>query len=480
MAKKFYITTSSASVDKLPDIDFLLELLQADVLARYNRKKGKDVFFLTSTSEYGIKILKKAEEEKKDPQDFVNEVTLKYRIFIEKLNISNNSFIRTTDKDLHLKGTQKIWREMKEKGDVYKKKHKSSYCAECDAFVEKKKLVSGKCPNHGKHPENVEEESYFFNLSKYKEKIKEKIEKEGLQIFPRERKNEIICFLEEVEDVIISRPKEKLSWGISVPDDDNQTISNWVDALSSYLTALGYQDERDDFWRWWPPDAHCIERSVLVSHGAFLPGILLSLGLDLPKNIYVHGHMACEGKKKSKKLARSIDLFNLLEDWSSDIVRYYFLRESLTCKDGRFSYKKLKEECDIDLIDGLNSLVYRVISFARKMEINSTNIPRVCAGEVGKEIKKTEKQIEDFLGEYMLKEALESIWGLICFANKYTKEKEIMEKRKSGQEGAKEMLCLVHSLSKMLSPFLPSTAKKMEASLRDLKEENIFSKIPKK
>jgi methionyl-tRNA synthetase len=239
---KFYITTSIAYTNTVPHIGYALELVQADALARYHKSLGRDVFFLTGTDEHGIKIERKAKEEGKTPEIFVENISRKFKELTEVLNISNNDFIRTTDKERHWLAVENFWRELTKKGDLEKRKYKGFYCVGCEAFVKENELVNGECSIHRKVPEIIEEENWFFKLSKYSSQIKEEIISGRLNIVPETRKNEVLAFLEHgLEDVSFSRSKEKLSWGIPVPGDENQTIYVWADALVNYLSALDIQ-----------------------------------------------------------------------------------------------------------------------------------------------------------------------------------------------------------------------------------------------
>ncbi len=473
---KFYITTSIVYVNGPPHIGFALELIQADVIARFNRYLGKDVQFLTGTDEHGLKIYRKAKEKGKTPQEFVNEMSFQYRVLIEKLNISNNLFIRTTDKDIHLEGVQKVWRKLQENGDIYKKKYKGCYCSGCEEFKREKELVDGKCLDHDKKPELIEEENYFFRLSKYSGKIKEAIEKGKIEIIPESRKNETLRFLEEeVEDISVSRLRKNLPWGISVPGDEDQTIYVWVDALSNYITSLGYKDEREEFQKYWPADVHCVGKDISRFHCVIWPGILFSLGLELPKKIFIHGFMTVEGKKMSKSLGNVVDPFELVEKYGTDAVRYYFLREVPATRDGDFSKEKFKERYNADLADGLGNLVSRTIALAGKYKVGESGEP--TDKDIEKKVGETKREKENLLEEFKFNEALGSVWELIHFADRYVEEKKPWEKREENESVVKNLLYILASLSEMLSPFLPETAEKIKNQLQNKEKSPLFPKL---
>ena len=321
---------------------YALEIIQADVFARYRRILGEEVFFLTGTDEHGAKVTKAAEKEGKSPKEFVDKISGEFRELKEVLNLSNDDFIRTTDEKRHWPIVKKVWQKLKENGDIYKKKYQGLYCVGCEAFITKKDLIDGKCKIHQKEPEIVEEENYFFRLSKYSKKIEEIIEKDEVKIIPEERKNEMLSFIGQgLEDVSFSRPRKDLKWGIPVPDDESQTIYVWADALINYISALG-GFEKGEFKEFWPPDIHFLGKDILRFHATIWLGMLLSLGLELPKNIFVHGFITSNGQKMSKSLGNVIDPFELVKKYGADAVRYFLLREIPPTEDGDFTYEKFE------------------------------------------------------------------------------------------------------------------------------------------
>ncbi|PJB98939.1 MAG: methionine--tRNA ligase, partial [Candidatus Nealsonbacteria bacterium CG_4_9_14_0_8_um_filter_36_17] len=362
--KKFYITTSIAYTNTPPHIGYALELIQADVLARYHRILGKKVFFLTGTDEHGQKVVKAAEEAEKEPKEFTDKITARFKLLTKVLNLSNTDFIRTTDEKRHWPVAREVWLKLKENGDIYKKNYKGLYCVGCEAFITKKDLINGKCKIHQKEPEVVEEENYFFRLSKYSKQIKEIIKKDNVKIIPEERKNEMLNFVSQgLEDVSFSRPRKDLKWGIPVPDDNSQTIYVWADALINYISALDYPNG-ENFKKYWPADVHCLGKDILRFHSTIWLGMLLSLGLELPKNIFVHGFITSNGQKMSKSLGNVIDPFELVKKYGTDAVRYFLLREITPTEDGDFTYEKFEARYNSDLASGLGNLVARVLTLA--------------------------------------------------------------------------------------------------------------------
>lgn len=365
--KKFYITTSIAYTNAPPHIGFALELVQADVLARYHRILGDDVFFLTGTDEHGIKVLNTASEAGETPQEFTKKITTQFQSLTGALSISNDDFIRTTDKKRHWPSVEKVWRKLKESGDIYKKKYKGCYCPGCEVFITEKDLVTGKCPVHLKEPEIIEEENYFFRLSKYSKEIENAIKKDELKIIPQTRKNEILSFVKKgLEDVSFSRAREKLSWGILVPDDPSQTIYVWADALTNYISVLGYAENSEKLKTLWPADVQIIGKDILRFHSVIWPAMLLSLGLELPKTIFVHGFITANGQKMSKSLGNVVDPFELVKKYGTDAVRYFLLREIPPTEDGDFTIEKFEERYNADLANNLGNLLSRVLNLTEQ------------------------------------------------------------------------------------------------------------------
>ena len=324
MANKFYITTAIPYPNGKPHVGFGLEILQADVLARYHRLLGEDVWFLTGTDEHGLKVFRSAQEEGIGFQEYVDRNSAEFAKLKPVLNISYDDFIRTTDRKRHWPGAQQLWRT--DSGDIYSKEYEGLYCVGCEAFINKKDLVDGECPEHHSKPEIVKEKNYFFKLTKYKKKIKELIESDELKIVPATRKNEILNLLKDSEDFSVSRPVEKISWGIPVPDDPTQVQYVWFDALANYITAIGYGRDEETFRKWWPADVHVIGKGIFRFHAIYWPAMLLAAGLPLPKSIYVHGYISIDGEKISKSLGNVISPEEAVSKYGVDSVRYYLLR----------------------------------------------------------------------------------------------------------------------------------------------------------
>jgi len=475
--KKFYIPTSIVYTNLSPHIGFALELIQADVLARYHRLLSEDVFFLTGTDENGAKVAKAAEEAGKSPKNFVDEIVKKVKELKEVLNLSNDDFIRTSDKKRHWSAVEKVWLKLKENGDIYKKKYKGLYCVGCEAFVKEKDLVDGKCPIHEKNPEVIEEENYFFRLSKYQNKLKKIIRAEKIKIIPETRKSELLNFITQgLEDTSCSRSREKLEWGIPVPGDNTQTVYVWLEALGNYLSALDYATNGDKFKKFWPPDVHCIGKDIFIRfHGSLWPAMLLSLKLELPKTIFVHGFITVAGQKMSKSLGNVVDPFELVKKYGTDAVRYFFLREIPATEDGDFTYDKFEQRYNADLANGLGNLVARVITLAKKSIIQ--NPKSKINPKFKTRIDKTRREYKKALEQFKFNEALISVWELISFCDRYI-EKEKPWEEKSTQKGViSNLLFAVNNIAELLQPFLPGTSEKIFQQLKTRKSKPLFPRI---
>ena len=459
--KKFYVTSSIAYANAAPHLGFALEVIQADVIARYHGHLSEDVFFLTGTDEHGAKVAKAAEEIGKTPKEFVDEISEKFKALKKVLGLSNNDFIRTTDEKRHWPTVKKAWLKFKENNDIYLKKYKGLYCSGCEAFITKKDLINGECCVHRIKPQIIEEENYFFKLSKYSQKIKKAIEENKIRIIPESRKNEILSFIKQgLEDVSFSRPRKDLKWGIPVPDDDTQTIYVWADALVNYLSAIDYYDENEKFHKYWPADVHCIGKDILRFHAIFWPAMLLSLGLELPKTIFIHGFITVGGLKMSKSLGNVIDPFWLAEKYGTDAVRYFLLREISPTEDGDFTLEKFETRYNADLANGLGNFAARILALkAQYSEIKSSKIDK----DIDKKIKEAEKETAQKLEELEFSESLSVIWDLIAFGDKYINQTQAwkVSDAKSKSQIISNLIAILNSVTDNLKPFLPETSAKI-------------------
>ncbi len=478
MSPKFYISTSIAYVNAKPHIGFAMEVIQADALARYHRALGEEVFYLTGTDEHGSKIAQAAKDKGITAQAFTDEISEHFRALKNLLHLSNDRFIRTTDAD-HISSAQKIWKKMVEAGDIYKNSYEGLYCVGCEAFITEKELVNGMCPNHNRPPEKLKEENYFFKLSKYSEKIRNLIEEGILKIVPDARKHEILSVLKDgLKDVSFSRPKNVLEWGIEVPDDSTQVMYVWCDALSNYITGVGFADEHkagsagaELFKKFWPADVHLIGKDILRFHSAIWIGMLLSAGINIPNAIYVHGFITSEGKKMSKSLNNVVDPVDVVQKYGTDALRYYLLREIPTTDDGDFSKDRFKVIYESELANTFGNLVSRVLAMTHKYFEGKVPDASKVQGNVettdffASKLQEIWSKYQQNVNAFDLKAAIENVIELGYFANEYVESQKPWVLAKQEPEKLKEviynLLEMIRHVGLLLLPFVPNTASKI-------------------
>jgi len=482
MKKKFYLTTPIYYVNDKPHIGHAYTTIAADVLARYYRQKGEDVFFLTGTDEHGEKVAQAAKEAGKSPQEFTDQVVEQFKKAWQKLNISQDDFIRTTE-ERHKKGVEKFLLKLKESGKIYQDEYKALYCSGCEDFVFKKDLVDGKCPNHNKEPELVSETNYFFKLKDFLPQVKELIEKDKIAIEPKERKKEVLSLIDQdLGNLSISR--QKVEWGIDLPFDKKQKTYVWVEALQNYITAIGYGDNEKEFNQWWPADLHLIAKDIVKFHAIYWPAMLLAAGLELPKKIFVHGFFTINGQKMSKTLGNVIDPVYLAEKYGADAVRYFLLREISFGQDGDFSIKRLEERYNSDLANGLGNLVSRVLTLSEKVGITK-EAKQSHAGEWrALEIyrKSTQKNYHKAVEEIRLNDALAHVWNLIGACDKHIEDNKPWELIKDNPAKAKsllsELLIALKEIANLLKPFMPETTEEILKQIKQNKKtETLFPRL---
>lgn len=471
---KFYITTSIAYVNAAPHIGYALELIQADALARYHRLIGEDIWFLTGTDEHGTKIAKAATAVNLSPEEFTSQISEKFLSLTKALNISNDDFIRTSDQKRHWPSAQKLWQELAERGDLYKKNYEGLYCVGHEAFLKKSDLVDDMCPLHKTEPEKIKEENWFFKLTNYKKEVRNKIESGELKILPATRVKEVLNLIDDAEDISFSRPTTSLKWGIPVPNDPEQIMYVWADALTNYISALGYADnppaERNNYKKFWPADIHLIGKDILRFHAIYWPAMLMSANLPLPKSICVHGFVTVDGEKMSKSIGNVVDPFKIIEKYDSEVVRYYLLRELPSDEDGDFSEEKLKERYNGDLANGLGNLVQRVTTLIEN-HLNNKLIydDKLIETGVSQKIKELSEKYKNQMEIFRLHETVGSIWELIGFANQYidTKKPWAVIKHNEGEFLVimTNLMLMLHNIAYLLSPFMPETAEKIKKNI---------------
>jgi methionyl-tRNA synthetase len=473
--KKFYITTSIAYANAAPHMGHAYEAFLADVVARYKRTQGFDVFFLTGTDEHGTKNVRAAEKSGMGVQDFVDKNVREFENFYESLGVSFDSFIRTSDKTKHWPGAKALWGRLVASGDLYKSKYIGLYCVGCESFVTEKNLVDGLCPNHNTMPEKTEEENWFFSLSKYASRVKEFIEKDKLRIIPETRKNEILAlFNEETPDVSFSRPMGAIPWGIPVPGDSSQVMYVWCDALANYISALGYGAETtEDFSKYWPANLHVIGKDILRFHALLWPAMLLSAGLPLPKEILTHGFITSEGKKMSKTLGNVIDPKEYIEKHGQNALRVYFAREISPFEDGDFTEAKFLESYNANLANGLGNLVSRVVKMSTEyfggkiknhaeikvpFQESSLFVSHVLLQEVL-------PKYHEYMDRYEIQKATEILWSFMKRLDGYVTDNEPYRLVKTDPEKTEavlwNLLYGIHYITQMLYPLMPDMSMKI-------------------
>ncbi|MGB4758583.1 MAG: methionine--tRNA ligase [Candidatus Saccharimonadales bacterium] len=457
-SNSFYITTSIPYVNGDPHIGFAMELIQADVLARQARLEGKDVIYSAGSDEHGTKVAQKAEELGLTPKAFTDQMSEKFRELGELLNVSNDRFVRTTDPG-HEQRAQIIWKNLSK--DIYKARYIGWYDVRQEEFVPESQLDPERTkPDHPQAYQKLEEENYFFRLSKYRQQIWDAIEKDELKIVPKTRRNEIISLLKEgLEDISISRPKDKLDWGVPVPGDKTQVMYVWFEALMNYLTVLGYP-EHDDFKKFWPANVQVVGKDITRFHAAIWPGMLLSLGLPLQKLLYVHSFITVEGAKMSKSVGNVIAPADVVAKYGVDAFRYYFLRHIPSYEDGDYSVERFENAYNNELANELGNTVQRTAVMIQKYQNG-------IIGDIP-EAEHDETPVIEALNECRFDRALDSIWELIRGLNQYIDEaKPWMVAKEKDEQHLKEILayqvsCLLQ-IAGLLKPFLPETAEKIEA-----------------
>ena len=465
--KKFYITTPIYYANAKPHIGSAYTTIAADVLARFHRIQGEDVFFLTGTDEHGAKIVQAAEKENKSPKEFCDEIAAEFQMTWDCLNISYNNFIRTTD-EKHIAAVQKVLQILFEKNYIYKGEYKGLYCVGCEQFKTESDLVDGKCPDHQKEPEFLTEECYFFKLSKFQKDLLKKIEGNEFKIEPKERRNEILSFLkkENLRDLAISR--KKIKWGVPLPFDKNHTAYVWVDAFLNYLTGLGWKGDLKNLPEHWPADVHLMSKDILRVHATIWPVILMALNLPLPKKLFIHGFFTIGGEKMSKSLGNVIYPEDMIKKFGVDGTRYLLLSICSFGRDGDISWEKLIEKYNADLANGIGNLIARVVSLAIKVKPARDGFAIGDAGgsqnsKLNKIVNEAWNNYEKNFEEIKLSEILNIIWKFIGFCDKYIeKEKpwEIKDEKKK-IEVIRNLLESLRQIAWMILPFMPETADKI-------------------
>lgn len=475
MDQIYYLTTAIAYVNAAPHLGHALEFAQADVIARYQRLHRKETALVTGADENSLKNVHAAERAGMSTPALCERNAGIFKGMAEAIGLTYTNFSRTSDQEIHWPGVRKLWGLCEKSGDIYKKKYRGLYCVGCESFYEESELVEGLCPEHRIAPEMVEEENYFFRLSRYQDKLEKLIESGELEVHPESRRNEVLSFIRSgLKDFSISRSVARAKgWGVPVPGDETQMMYVWFDALSTYLTGIGYGQDDETFRRFWPADAHVIGKGILRFHAVYWPAMLLSAGLPLPKSVFVHGYITVEGQKMSKTLGNIIDPFYLIERYGRDPLRYALLSEVPTFSDGDFSERMLIEKNNNELLANLGNLVNRTMvflerNFGGKVPVagDLTEDDRRFLGKQKELISQITKEMESF----GIREGINLIMGHFCKnANRYFQETKPWELVKSDRARAGTVLGILASQVKdagiLVEPYLPDTS---EAIFRQL------------
>lgn len=466
---KFYVTTTEPYVNADPHIGFAMEIVRADVVARFHKLLGEDVVFNTGTDEHGQKIYQKALQENKSPQEYCDENAEKYLNLKKVLNLSITNFIRNTD-EKHVRAAQEFWRRCQKNGDLYKATYQIKYCVGCELEKTDSELEGGKCPIHQNLTlEIYNEENYFFKFSKYQKQLLDLYEKNPDFVVPDFRLEEIKKFVRAgLKDFSASRLKEKMPWGIDVPDDPKHVMYVWFDALINYISTLGWPDDEENFKAYWPV-VQFAGKDNLRQQSAMWQAMLMSAGLPNSKQIYVEGFITANGQKMSKSLGNVIDPVKLVETYGVDPVRYYLTREIPPFDDGDFSERRFLEVYNADLANGLGNLVARVLALVQKNlggRIPTINQdPDSHPLRVDNNIhnwKRVWKDIDELLPKYQFNEALGSVWKFIGEADNYIDKNEPWKLVNKDKEAFNwviyGLLDSIHQLAWQIYPFMPGTA----------------------
>jgi len=470
--KPFYITTPIYYPSAKLHIGHAYCTTLADTIARYKRLTGHDVFFLTGSDEHGQKIQQKAEEAGVTPQAYVDKIVAGFQNLWDRLGISNDDFIRTTEKR-HEKVVQEIFRRIYAKGDIYKGEYKGLYCTPCESYWTEHQLDEhGCCPDCGRPVQEVTEEAYFFKMSNYADRILAHIENNPDFLQPESRRNEMINFIKQgLEDLCISRTS--FDWGIPVPMDDGDkkhVIYVWFDALTNYLTPIGFLDNEEMFKKYWPADLHLVGKEIVRFHTIIWPCILMALDLPLPKKVYGHGWLIVDGDKMSKSKGNVVDPIALIDEFGADTIRYFLLREINLGQDGNFSRDALIERINSDLANDLGNLLHRTLSMAKKFQGGVLSAP-VGESEIDKSLKadaaETVKVYRENMDKMELSAALKKAWAFVSRSNKYIDETApwaLAKDETKKQELANVLYNLAESLrfiAVLISPYMPATSPKI-------------------
>ena len=467
---KFYITTAISYPNGVPHIGHAYEVIAADAIARFKRIDGYDVFFMTGTDEHGLKIQQTALRNGTEPRAFVDELAPKFRAMAERLDCSFDRFIRTTDPD-HLPSSQELWRRMEARGDIYLSKYRGWYSVRDEAYFDESELSTAedgtrRAPT-GTPVEWVEEESYFFRLSAYQDRLLAHFDEHPEFIGPETRRNEIVSLVRGgLQDLSVSRTT--FAWGLPVPGDPKHVMYVWVDALNNYVTGCGFPDETDPRWRYWPADVHIIGKDIVRFHAVYWPAFLMSAGLSLPRRVFGHGFLFNRGEKMSKSVGNVIDPMELADAYGVDQLRYFFLREVPFGQDGNYSHDAIVARINADLANDLGNLAQRSLSMVARNCDSATPAPGELASvdeAILARARALPGKTRAAMEEFALHNALAEIWAVVAEANRYFASQQPWALRKTDPARMATVLFVTADVLRMIGilsqPFIPAAAAKL-------------------
>jgi len=467
----YYLTTAIDYVNSRPHIGTAFEKIAADCIARYKRLRGFDTYFSMGNDEHSLNVEREARRQGLEPLDYCNRMAVEFESIWSRLGLSYDRFVRTTE-EAHGKAVREVFRRIDEKGDVYKDVYRGLYCVGCETFLQEKDLVDGKCPTHGKEPDRIEEENYFFRLTRYREPLLEHIERNPEFILPEIRKNEIVNVLRSgLVDVSVSRSSQ--GWGIPLPTDSSHVVYVWFDALINYLTSAGFPEDKGLYETYWPADLHVIGKDITRFHCIIWPAMLLSAGVPLPRTVFAHGFISVEGEKLSKSLGRVIDPGAMVERFGADSLRYYLLREVSFERDGDFSVGQLIGRHNADLANDLGNLLNRVAGMARRYLGDAFPQPDVAEedGILRDLVVQVCSRYADAMDAFEFHNALAAVWELVRRANLYIEESAPWKLAKDPAKGARLQTVLynvvetLRIVAVLVSPVMPAKAEELSLAV---------------
>ena len=467
----FYITTPIYYVNDVPHIGHAYTTVACDVVARYHRLRGERVFFLTGTDEHGQKIAQAAEKEGLDPKAWTDSIAPKWKEVWERLEISYDDFIRTTE-ERHERPVAEFFQRLYDRGEIHLGAYEGPYCVSCEEFKVEDELVDGRCPIHDRPAERIAEENYFFPLSRYRDALLRLYEEHPDFVKPESRRNEVVSFVEGgLQDLSISR--SSFDWGVPLPWDRKHVVYVWVDALQNYITAAGYGNDEQAFGRRWPADVHVVGKDILRFHAVIWPAMLMAAGLPVPRTVFAHGWLLVGGEKMSKTKLTGIHPFELLDAFGVDAYRYYFLREVPFGQDGSFSWESMAARYNADLANGLGNLASRVLAMAGSYFEGRVPEPpaRSGGGRLTQAAEDAAARIDRHMLEIELTEAAAALDELVREANRHLVEvapwalAKDEERRAELEQAIYDSLEVLRVIAVLASPFMPNAAERLWAQL---------------